>query len=58
MLKRITRVVSGKGGIPGVNVVSVMTCIRIVIHQVNVTRVDSSSQHSEYRQCAKRGQHQ
>lgn len=58
VLKRIARMVSGKGAMPGVNVVSVMTGIRIVIHQANVVRVDSSSQRSERRQCAGRGQRQ
>ena len=31
-LKRIAGMVSGKGGVPSVNVVSVMIDIRIVIH--------------------------
>ena len=57
MLKRIAGMISGKGGVPGVNVVSVTIGRRIVIHQVNVARADSSSQCSEYRQCAECGHH-
>lgn len=54
--KRIAGMVSGKSGIPSVNVVSVMIGVRIVIHYANVVRADSSSQCSEHRQCAERGQ--
>jgi hypothetical protein len=57
VLKRIAGMIGGKGGMPGVKVVSVTTGKRIVIHQANVVRADSSSQCSEYRQCAECGQH-
>ena len=57
MLKRVAGMISGKGGIPGVNVVSVTTSKRIVIHQANLARADSSSQCSEHRQRAECGQH-
>jgi hypothetical protein len=57
MLKRIAGMISGKGGVPGVNVVSVTIGRRIVIHQVKVARADSSSQCSEHRQCAECGHH-
>jgi hypothetical protein len=43
-LKRIAGMVGGKGDAPDVYVVSVMTGVRIVIHQVNIVRADSSSQ--------------
>ena len=56
MLKRVAGMVSGKGGVPSVNIVSVTIGIRIVIHKANVVRADSSSQCSESRQCAEGGQ--
>jgi hypothetical protein len=37
-LEPVAGMVGGKGGIPVVNVVSVMPCIRIVIHQTNVSQ--------------------
>jgi hypothetical protein len=55
--KRIAGVVGGKADVPGVNVLSVMVGTRIVIHQANVATVDSSSQCSERRQSAERGQY-
>jgi len=55
-LERIARMVCRKGGVPGVNVISVMISVRIVTHQANVVRADSDSQCSEHRQCAERGQ--
>ena len=57
MLKRIAGMISGKGGVPGVNVAGVTIGRRIVIHQVNLVRADSSSQCSERRQCAECGHH-
>src|SRR5437773_12429971 len=57
MLKRIAGMISGKGGVPRVDVVSVTIGRRIVTHQANVARADSNSQCSEHRQCAERGQH-
>jgi hypothetical protein len=56
-LKRIAGMVSGKRRMPGVKVISVMIRIRIVTHHANVASIDSSSQCSEHRQCAERGQH-
>jgi hypothetical protein len=58
MLKRIAGMISGKSSVPAVNVVSVTIGRRIVIHQANVARADTSSQRSECRQCAECGHHQ
>jgi hypothetical protein len=55
-LKHIAGMVSGKSRVPGVNVISVMICVRIVTHSANIASIDSSSQYSERRQCAERGQ--
>ena len=57
MLKRVAGMIGGKGNVPGVNVVSVTIGRRIVIHQTNIVRADSSGQCSERRQCAECGQH-